>query len=1306
MTGFVIVWGSNLCGELGIGSEEGRIFEPTLVPGALAEEHTVILASCSKDCTFVVTDTGEVFQAGLFNASGLGGFSRTFRRVPIEAKYVGGVAVGRSHVVYLIDQALTHLMAQLMEPRSGSAEAFVRKLLRLFQVAVANDSAALINGIQSRVNRLAAENDDQIPRTRLDQAVLSCVLQPGVKRKATHIVRVSNINNFRIECDGWWSLSDTSGGVEVTFSPATFVIEEGESVFMRIEVNLLDETRTSGSFQTLCQMSARRLRKKSSGSSGGFASHFFFVDVKFAEKDQERDPELVQHLVDTMSTYVPRSILYELNEDPTPPNGPRQVSFPGAILFIDVSGFTALNARLSALGPAGPEQVSMHLNRYFGELINAVNKHGGDVLKFAGDALICLFGSPNCGEDLSVLIQKAVQCGMEMQQGDLREYDSQQGFALTIHIGVGGGDIHWIYLGGVNSHYEHIIMGDPMLQLATAVDLSKTGEVVVSAEAFGLIKDKVKGEKRGENNFLVCEIMEEVPVAEAVATLATAEMEAGLRCFLPTSVLARIDALHMSWLAELRRVTVMFVNLTSLTYERGQQVQLEAINEVLCSMQRIVFRYEGMVRQFIVDDKGTVLIAVFGVPPFGHEDDAGRGMKTAWEIHHKLLESKVSNSIGVTTGKVFCGSVGSSKRQEYAMVGDIVNLSARLMGVAKNLDAGIIVDESTRDYTGDLVQYEVLEPVLVKGKEDPIPIAKPVGLKESLTEHHSHQNLPNVNEESRQATALPEIPMVARRAEMGLLQLQVAKLQARKQSAMDSRGSSTKTFLLSGNAGMGKTRIINELARLCRKQKVEYYIGQCNALEKTKPFFVFQTILEQLINLEVWKQQQNESGKEESHASRMSHWQGDSSTVAAAFGISKDSNWAEYLPLLNSVLPLGLPENQMCAKLDFDKKHMLTISFMAYLIQARATEKPVVLMVEDLQWIDASSMELLAAVAAETNANTKGVLIVLSQRSRPQHPHYKQLLQLTGVEELKLMPLSDDDCRQIACSTLGVSLSSWLPVLDKSTVKAHGNPLFAMEIAYSLRESGAVEVVEGKLVFNADAEKEMEIPETIEGMIGSRIDQLPSGPQLLLKVASVIGMEFSASMLSAIYPIPSQRNTIATSLKELLEVGLLERSGDSPVYRFKNDTVRDVTYMRMLFTQRQQLHEKIALYYEEQKNTSSDPRLVLALANHWRDALISKSDFDTDRVCRAASYLIAASGFLANEDNMAESSKYLEDAEKLIGMIPEDQKDQKEMIQRSVEAKRKTLAKKEAIQKSTEMWLEGMGEGNEESDEVIVFDEN
>lgn len=111
-------------------------------------------------------------------------------------------------------------------------------------------------------------------------------------------------------------------------------------------------------------------------------------------------------------------------------------------------------------------------------------------------------------------------------------------------------------------------------------------------------------------------------------------------------------------------------------------------------MQTAVYQYQGTIRQFIVDDKGTVLIAAFGLPPLGHEDDALRAIKASMLMHRQLVIQGISSSIGVTSGDAFCGAVGSEERREYAMVGDIVNLAARLMVSA---DGGVLCDQSTQE---------------------------------------------------------------------------------------------------------------------------------------------------------------------------------------------------------------------------------------------------------------------------------------------------------------------------------------------------------------------------------------------------------------------------------------------------------------------------------------------------------------------------------------------------------------------------------------------------------------------------------
>ena len=115
-------------------------------------------------------------------------------------------------------------------------------------------------------------------------------------------------------------------------------------------------------------------------------------------------------------------------------------------------------------------------------------------------------------------------------------------------------------------------------------------------------------------------------------------------------------------LAENRNITILFLKLSSLVFKVDEKPDLERINNSFLFMQKVIFKYEGVIRQFLVDDKGTVLIAVFGVPPFSHDDDAERGVKTALEIVDNLQEKC---HIGITTGPVFTGSVGSSERSFF-----------------------------------------------------------------------------------------------------------------------------------------------------------------------------------------------------------------------------------------------------------------------------------------------------------------------------------------------------------------------------------------------------------------------------------------------------------------------------------------------------------------------------------------------------------------------------------------------------------------------------------------------------------------
>jgi len=156
---------------------------------------------------------------------------------------------------------------------------------------------------------------------------------------------------------------------------------------------------------------------------------------------------------------------------------------------------------------------------------------------------------------------------------------------------------------------EFLVVGEPFLQLKTSVDASQTGEVVVSSQCWELVKSRCSGEPRG-CDWLVTAVTDPLPVVPVSKCEIDPRAAAALRCYIPLGVQMRIDSHQSNWLAELRRVTVLFVKLNSLTYESGKDFEHLPIHDALCFMQIVIFRYEGMVRQFLVDDKGTVLVCV------------------------------------------------------------------------------------------------------------------------------------------------------------------------------------------------------------------------------------------------------------------------------------------------------------------------------------------------------------------------------------------------------------------------------------------------------------------------------------------------------------------------------------------------------------------------------------------------------------------------------------------------------------------------------------------------------------------------
>ena len=423
-------------------------------------------------------------------------------------------------------------------------------------------------------------------------------------------------------------------------------------------------------------------------------------------------------------------------------------------MFADVSGFTALSEAMAKYGPEGAEYLAKHLNAYFGQMVKAIASEGGDIFKFAGDAMIVLW--PDLGT-MEARARRAAQCALAIQEA-LHAAELSEGVTLSVKIGIGLGRVSVLHLGGVLDRMEYVAVGDPLVQAFNAEGHAEAGgDAIVSPAVWKVIEPFVNALEVFPDGFakLTCEGKGIAPAASggegpikqrakrvnktrAMKDLGLDNLEGIpgleklLKCYVPGAILPWVSpesADLESWGGDLRNATVMFVNLGlkehDLLAAAHYEDALGRAHKVLVEVQTAVNQYEGAVNKFLMDDKGSTLIAVWGLPPLSHEDDPTRGVLCGLAICSRLWDMGLVASCGITTGVVFCGVVGSTTRKEYSVLGDTVNLSARLMQRACKSGGGVICDLAVRSLAQQGLEFKDEGEIKVKGKSKLINIFKP-----------------------------------------------------------------------------------------------------------------------------------------------------------------------------------------------------------------------------------------------------------------------------------------------------------------------------------------------------------------------------------------------------------------------------------------------------------------------------------------------------------------------------------------------------------------------------------------------------
>ena len=424
---------------------------------------------------------------------------------------------------------------------------------------------------------------------------------------------------------------------------------------------------------------------------------------------------------------------------------PERQTFNSVVMFADISGFTNLSEKLATKGYEGAELLAFALTRYMEFLVKSIGKSGGDIFKFAGDAMIIIWPPPqhNSDEELTTLCRQAIQSSLDIQS-KLHEIKLVEDIKLSVKIGFGVGQVTILHVGGVFSRAEYLAAGDPLKEAFECEHLAPGGGYIIISENFykrvmqyfevELIDNKGHG---SENFYYIKKVKKDQKVkmkADALllnTRVKPSDIEAirsSLVSYIPAAVLPFIEIDEEKWSHELRRLSIMFCNLGIDLSDAQSTKGLDRIQLVIETVQKCVYKHQGSLNKLLMDDKGSTLMIIFGLYPMAHQDDPVRAVLSGIHLIKELKRINCSCSIGVATGVVFAGVVGTSgSRREFSVLGDKVNLSARFMQAAcKEKEKKILVDETTKTLAENKIAFKFVMKQPVKGKTGDIPFFQPI----------------------------------------------------------------------------------------------------------------------------------------------------------------------------------------------------------------------------------------------------------------------------------------------------------------------------------------------------------------------------------------------------------------------------------------------------------------------------------------------------------------------------------------------------------------------------------------------------
>jgi class 3 adenylate cyclase len=825
--------------------------------------------------------------------------------------------------------------------------------------------------------------------------------------------------------------------------------------------------------------------------------------------------------------------------------------YQAAVLFADVSGFTNLTEKLMGQygreHAVGAEHLTFMLSDYFDHLIAVVMAHDGDVIKFAGDAMLIMFPC----SDAKLGLRRATTCGVEMQRV-AREVSArilqQHKVVLSLKVAVSYGDIVGLVLGGVLGRWEYAVVSDAISDVGRLGDAALSHDVLISAQNLALIEAaEVEAEARDTEVYNVKKTPKWDLAIEPQLIELPPSLEPIVRCFVPAAVASRIAAgqSDTALLGALRRISVLFINLPQFTTD----ISADQAQKIVSTIQQACYGQRGSLDKISCDDKGVSIIAGFGVPPMSADDDPVRAVKAAMNIKRLLNSMDLSVSIGVASGPVYCGTLGDKHRCEYTLMGDGVNTAARLMSIAND---GVLCDSITVQSCLDHIEFDQGVSFKLKGKDLAVEVFRPLGLKVSASKE--------------------SVSIIGRKRE----------LRALIEAVSDSKvNQHARSVVIEGEAGMGKSVLLDAF-------KLDL------SSEHAKAFYRASASNVQISFYGVWRELLYQ-------ALGFSGLSSNSEKEAYLFNLAENisSVRLEMLPLLNDVLGISLAETEYTSGMRNEIRAENIHFLIGQMLQQEAQTKMLTMIIDDAQWMDSASWRLLDSLIRDL---TNTLFVVVTQPFVGDNPaSLDNILELSGTRKIILSAMVKADIAALVCQQLKVEL---LPdaVLDLILERAEGHPLYSEVLVNDLHEREIIIIEDGvcSLAPGIISAQEIELPSSMESAIVSRLERLSLEQQLALKTASVIGRQFSMQQLHYIYPLDNDRESLNLELDSLSKIGMTQAQVRHVEYGFKHLATQRIAYDSMLYSQRKKMHLQIAEWIELNSNHIENKYADLAL--HWQRA--------------------------------------------------------------------------------------------------------